>query len=46
MTAMGVAKLACCQPEADSFAKVTEASSVPVLVQRYPACGPMLVELL
>jgi len=42
--ATGVAKFACCQPESDSLVKVTEASRVPVLVQRYPRCLPLFVE--
>jgi hypothetical protein len=32
----GVAKLTSCQPDAVSFAKVAEASKVPVFVQRLP----------
>ena len=34
--ATGVEKFACCQPELVSAVKVTLASSVPPLVQRWP----------
>src|SRR4051812_39757490 len=40
--ATGVAKLACCQPVADSLVNVTVLSRVPVLVHRWPTCVPVL----
>ena len=40
--ATGLAKVACCQPEAVSPVKVTLARSVPVLVQRFPTWVPVL----
>ena len=41
--ATGVAKLACCQPEAVSLVKVTCARNVPVLLHRLPTCVPVFV---
>jgi hypothetical protein len=38
----GEAKFACCHPDADSPEKVTVASSVPLFVQRWPTCDPVL----
>ena len=46
VTATGVAKLTCCQPEAVSPVKVAWANSVPVALQRLPTCVPVLVEAL
>ena len=40
-TATGVEKSACSQPELVSLLKVTLASSVPPLVQRWPECVPV-----
>jgi len=41
----GVAKFACCHPDAVSLVNAAEASSVPVLDQRLATCEPPLVEL-
>src|SRR5580693_3390505 len=30
----------CCQPDAVSFANVTDASNCPVALQTFPMCGP------
>jgi hypothetical protein len=46
VTATGVARLTCCQPEAVSPVKVAVASFVPVLLQRLPTWVPVLVECL
>ena len=40
--ATGVENDTCCQPVAVSFVNVAEASSVPVLVHRWPTCVPVL----
>ncbi len=40
--ATGVAKVACCQPEALSPVKVTDASFVPVADHRFPTWVPVL----
>ena len=42
MIATGVEKFACCQPVAVSPVKVTVASLVPALVQRFPTWVPVL----
>ena len=39
----GVARSTCCQPELPSPENVAVDSSVPVLVQRWPVCVPVLV---
>jgi hypothetical protein len=39
----GLEKVACCQPEEDSPAKVTVASFVPDAVHRLPTWVPVLV---
>jgi hypothetical protein len=39
--ATGEAKVTCCQPVAVSPVNVALASSVPVLVQRWPTCVPV-----
>ena len=40
VTGMGVAKVACCQPLADSLVKLTCPSRVPVLVHSEPTWVP------
>jgi hypothetical protein len=42
VTATGVAKLTCCQPEAVSLVKVAVASRAPAVIHRLPMCVPML----
>jgi len=42
----GLAKVTCCQPEADSLVKVASASSCPPVVQRLPMWVPVLVAAL
>ena len=46
LMATGVAKLTCCQPEADSPENVAVANRAPVLDQRWAVCVPVFVVLL
>ena len=43
LMATGVAKVTCCQPDADSLVNVAEASFVPLDVQRLPMCVPVFL---
>ena len=45
-TAIGVAKLTCCQPEAVSPLNVAVPSEAPVADHRWAVCVPVLVTLL
>jgi hypothetical protein len=40
----GGEKLACCQPEADSLEKLTDASFAPVLLHNAPTWVPVLLD--
>jgi hypothetical protein len=42
---MGVEKVACCQPDAGSFAKVAVPSKVHMLVHKFPLVVPTLAEI-
>ena len=44
--ATGLAKVACCQPEAVSLLNVTDASFVPEEVHTFPTWVPVLAVLL
>ncbi len=43
LRAMGVARVACCQPLAVSLVKRTEPSNLPAADQRLPVCEPMFL---